>query len=123
MTEPGKDRNTDLAEYFAAAQRDSADLPAGLMDRMLNDAAQTQRTFSNAAQVRPALPGWFVQMRQTLGGWPGLGGLVAACATGIWLGFAPPSILPDPFDLVGVMQSDVNIFDVDDLAAAWIEEG
>lgn len=44
----------------------------------------------------PPAPSLWDQLFAVLGGGPGLGGLVAACAVGVWLGFAPPALLGDP---------------------------
>ncbi len=38
------------------------------------------------------------QFVSAVGGWPALGGLVAASLSGLWIGLAPPSFLPDPIE-------------------------
>lgn len=81
-----------LAPFFAAGLNDGTPLPEGLAARVVADAARVQADWQEAAW-RPASvakdPIWR-QVLSLLGGAPALGGLVAACATGLWLGAAPP---------------------------------
>lgn len=81
-----------LAPYVTAGQREAAQLPVGFMARVQADAARVQAEWQDEAmraarEVR--VPIWR-QFLTLLGGAPALGGLMAACATGIWLGAAPP---------------------------------
>lgn len=59
------------------------------MARLLRDADQVQATW-----IRPP-PRMWTGLWQVIGGWAGAGSLVAASATGLWLGFAPPAALAD----------------------------
>lgn len=113
----------DLDSLFQAAKRDAAKMPAGLSDRILADAARVQ------AQSRASRPrvrqSWFAQLREALGGWYGMGGLAAACATGLWMGIAPPDIMPDPVQMVFGTQAELDLLSADDLSSvlAQVEEG
>ena len=79
------DRDKDLDMLFAEARQAPPKMPDGLADRMMSDAlAVMPRTRREGA-------GWLAQLGEILGGWYGYGGLAAACAAGVWLGFAPPS--------------------------------
>lgn len=95
-----------LAEVKAADAR----LPAGLTARIIADAARVQDDWKQAAyRDAPAarVPFWR-QFLSVLGGAPALGGLVAACATGIWLGAAPPQ----GFDPLGSVVSTTSALTV-----------
>lgn len=63
-----------------------------LMARVLGDAERISR-------MRRPVPVW-EQMREAVGGWPALGGLAVASLAGLWIGFAPPAMLPDPAGLL-----------------------
>ncbi len=81
-----------LAPYVAAGQREAAELPVGFMARVQADAARVQADWQAEAMRRARsvrVPIWR-QFLTILGGAPALGGLMAACATGIWLGASPP---------------------------------
>ncbi|MEM8730798.1 MAG: hypothetical protein AAGF79_12845 [Pseudomonadota bacterium] len=90
-----------VGPYLAAARAEDLRLPVGLTARITADAARLQAGWQedamrNAAAV--SVPVWR-QFLNALGGGPALGGLVAACATGIWLGAAPPQSF-DPLGYV-----------------------
>lgn len=116
MTDRNNKSQNDLAGLFASAKQGAHDLPPGLMDRVLADARRVQ---DEIVVVPIATPSLLRRLLDVLGGWPEMGGLIAACATGIWLGFAPPTMIPDPLDLVGLTQSDLDMFDADNLIVAW----
>lgn len=117
------DDDIDLELYFAAARRQGAVLPDDLAARMLQDAETVQARLAAPAPV-VAPPGLIAQLREALGGWYGIGGLAAACAAGIWLGAAPPSVLPDPVALViGSVTPVPDLFDGESLALALSEDG
>ena len=83
--------DTDRLETLFAAARDAAPLPRGdLLARVEADALAEQARQARLRRV--ARPGIWPQLRAALGGWPGLAGLAAACAAGIWLGFAAPDL-------------------------------
>jgi hypothetical protein len=114
-----------LEAYFAAARRGSGDLPAALAARMLADAAEVQAARVAAASAGRAGSGAGLvqQFLRVLGGWPTMGGLAAACATGVWLGVAPPDFLPDPVGLMVQQSSDVNLLDSYALSSVLAEDG
>ncbi len=70
-------------------------LPDGLMSRVLDAglAAQPAPGGTSAPVSRwQRLTG---AMTGAIGGWQGLGGLVAATCAGFWIGINPPQYLPD----------------------------
>ncbi|MFT4959488.1 MAG: hypothetical protein ACI92Z_000563 [Paracoccaceae bacterium] len=121
MNDFDRGSHDDLDDLFAAAKRDTHDVPAGLMARMLNDAGQVQDGFDADIPARAAAPGLFRGLHEMLGGWPAMAGLMTACTAGIWLGFSPPDALPDAFVLSGLLQEDLDMFDADGLTAGWVE--
>lgn len=88
------DDDRDLDLLFAEARRSSPELPDDLGVRILTDAEAVR-----LERTRPAVPanrGLFRGLYAAVGGWQGLGGLVAASVAGVWVGFSAPSFLPDP---------------------------
>jgi len=80
----------ELNSLFAAAQKARAKPSEALMARVLADAEAAQTGFQEIAT--PAMrPGRMQQLFRVLGGWPSVGGLVAATVTGLWIGVNPPS--------------------------------
>lgn len=112
------DFDVELDDLFQMARQQTRQLPHPLEQRILADA--------RAEQPRP-LPGIWLRMREALGGWPALGGLVTAGMAGLWLGFAPPDVLPDPIELVGLTQmtaeTGVDLFAMEGWAEMLGEEG
>lgn len=117
MTDADKEL-IDLDAFFDVARGETVELPDGLTDRIMADAVQVQEGWRTPTPT--ARPGILRQLYDVLGGWPALGGLVTACAAGVWIGFSPPSILPDPAQYV---MADTDYFDDDSLANAMAEEG
>lgn len=85
MTKPDLTQ-TELQLLFDAAQDVPAPDPAFL--HRLEGAA--------VAALRPEAVGRDWTLRDLLGGWMGLSGLAAASLVGLWIGIAPPDVLPDP---------------------------
>lgn len=81
-----KDQKSDdaLEALFEDARAMSPEVPDALIARVAADAQQMQ----------PGLPLWR-GIWATLGGAPGLGGLVTATCVGVWLGVSPPAAVPD----------------------------
>lgn len=117
-----KDNMDDLDIFFAAARRETDTLSPDLTGRILQDALQVQSDLVEAAPARGAGLGLWQQLLATLGGWPAMGGLAAACAAGIWIGVAPPNFVPDPLALVSSTQSDLNLIDSYDMSALMAED-
>lgn len=69
-----------LDDFFAEARAVRAPVSGDLMARVLADAEPR-------SPVRAFL--------DIIGGWPTMGGLVAAGVTGLWVGIAPPALVSD----------------------------
>lgn len=130
--------STRLEALLDAARAQEPTLPDGLRARMLADAEALRPNTQTRPETRPetgpetgprtqprpraAAPGLWTQLGGLLGGWPGLGGLATACAAGLWLGLAPPAMMPDPVDLV-LGQAEVDPMLPAVVAGLWAEEG
>ncbi len=110
---------TELEALFAAARAPA--LPPDLSARILADAAAEQPRLP-PCEPRRLRPHRLRQVFGLLGGWPGLGGLVAASAAGVWIGVAPPGFLPDPMLMVSQAEQSMNLLDVHDMASILSEE-
>ncbi len=100
----------ELDSMFKAANTHAARPSDDLMARIFEDAARVQAGFP----TRPAMldvPGIWKQLFRVLGGWPAMGGLVAATVTGIWIGVNPPNGLSD-----GISQVAQAYLGIDDAA-------
>jgi hypothetical protein len=98
----------------------NCDVPPALIRRVLDDAA--------ALQPRKRQTSIFPRWRSilaSLGGWPAVGGLVAATCAGFWIGVSPPVFLPDAGALVFGTAEDFSYEIVaDDAGFGWVlEEG
>ena len=114
----------DLERLFAKGRRGSAQMSAGLTQRILADADRVQAGFAPvSAPQAVARPGLWSQALSALGGWPALGGLVTAGAAGIWIGLAPPSFLPDLDEFITLDSQDIDLIDMDGLVLALSEDG
>lgn len=94
MTNDGDPLETAFAAARVAA---AAPAPAALVARVEADARRVlaervpPRTLAgNGARRRAGASAWRALVA-ALGGWPGIGGLAAASATGLWIGFAAPA--------------------------------
>ncbi len=85
------DHGKELEGLFAQARATRDEFPDDLAVRIETDAEALR--LARVAQA--ARPTWRWRMG-SIGGWQGLGGLVAASAAGVWIGFSAPSFLPDP---------------------------
>ena len=85
------DRKTKaLDTLFAQARQAETAVTDDLMARVLADAAREQaRPAPGAARRRR--PGPLDWVRALVGGWPALGGVLAAGLAGLWVGMAPPA--------------------------------
>jgi len=100
----------DLNSMFAATQADAARPSDKLMARISEDAAQVQSGF-HKERAKLVKPGRATQLFQVLGGWPAMGGLVMAAATGVWIGAYPPDTLSN-----GLSQVAQALLEGDDTA-------
>ena len=86
--DPRELSEVELEALFDAArdgaESDPSGLPPGLRARILADAyfVTEQR----------ALPLWRVWLK-AVGGWPTVGGVLAASLTGLWIGVMPPPVI------------------------------
>ncbi|MBW4708463.1 hypothetical protein KX928_11780 [Roseobacter sp. YSTF-M11] len=83
---------TATDRMLEAARRTPPDVPARLMARVLEDADALQPAIAPAMAPHPAL---WRRIAAGIGGWQGVGGLVAATCAGIWIGVSPPAAIPD----------------------------
>ncbi|MGC3939455.1 hypothetical protein ACOTTU_16745 [Roseobacter sp. EG26] len=97
MTPHDDDDMTQVDRLLKAARDGEPDLPSGLMARVLADADAIQS--QPARPPMPARPLW-ARLSEALGGWQGMGGLVAATCAGVWIGFSPPASVPDAGALI-----------------------
>jgi len=116
MDETGKFEALD--QLLAEARED--DMPAVLEARILADARSVQEAWLPpvAQPVRSPL----ARLREALGGWGGMGGLVAAGVAGLWLGIAPPAIAGDPVGRLIETRQGIDMFDMDNLSNLAAEE-
>lgn len=93
-----RERHSDddgLEALFEAARRGAPAPSRALMERIAADALREMpRETPGARAAGPALRS---RLAEVFGGWQGLGGLAAASAAGLWIGYAG---LADPVGLV-----------------------
>ncbi|WP_420584423.1 hypothetical protein [Ruegeria sp.] len=99
----------DLDQMFAQARQGCPDLPDDLAVRILTD-AETVR-LERLKLAAPHQPVW-VRMMSAIGGWQSAGGLVAASAAGVWIGFAAPDFLPDPAEIIFPQETGFVVADI-----------
>lgn len=76
-----------LDAYFEAGRK-TADVPTvALLGRIMAD-AEAQLVGPDPVAPRA---GFFASLRDAIGGWPTLAGLVTAGVTGVWIGFSQPA--------------------------------
>ena len=78
-----------LEGVFAAARQTAPEPSAAFLMRVMAEAEAVQAARQAApAAARPAARGSrLAGLMALVGGWPALGGMVAAAATGLWIGF------------------------------------
>ena len=82
-----------LDALFAQAKNDVGAQPSeAFMTRMVTDALAQQPM----PQFAPS--SLWEQITSMVGGWQGMGGLVAATCAGFWIGINPPEGLPSQFE-------------------------
>ena len=85
------EQDHDLDQLFALARDKRPALPEGLAVRIETDAEAVR-----LSRLRSPTGSIWKRAFDGIGGWAGFGGLVAASAAGVWIGFAAPAFLPDP---------------------------
>lgn len=87
----------DTLDSLFAAARAEVPLPVGdFLSRMEALALAEQPAVRDAppvASIEPQGSGFVRQLREALGGWAGIAGLVTACVAGVWIGISPPDSL------------------------------
>lgn len=117
--------DTDLDALFAEARQARPDLPDRLMSTITAAAAAEQARWSAPAPARRRSP--LGVLLAALGGWPAVGGLVAASCTGLWIGVAGPEAV---FTAPGVsalaatptVSSEYAAYETFDLATVMAED-
>ncbi len=87
------DQDNELDHLFAQARAARDAFPDDLAVRIETDAEAVRLD----RLARPSRRSWR-QRIGVIGGWQGLGGLVAASAAGVWIGLSAPAFLPDPVE-------------------------
>lgn len=85
-----------LDALFAQARTTNVQPTDGLLARVMADAVQVNREKQSQAVKPPGLVqsrGFLAGLIAALGGWPAMGGLAMATATGLYVGVAPPASL------------------------------
>ena len=115
------DKNNEFPELeglFDAARQNKPVLSDDLHARIMSDAMSVMP--SNVVSIPSDNTSWWRRWLEPLGGWPALGGMVTACAAGIWIGIAPPASLPDPIQFV--QSADTDLFGEIELLTTLSEE-
>ena len=97
MTKRDEDLGLDLDGLFAEAKADRPVVDERLTARIIADAQALQQS-APVLQPERVAERPFARALEFLGGWPALGGLVTAAVTGIYIGFAQPSLLTGTID-------------------------
>ena len=105
------DHDKELEHLFAQARAERDSFPDALAVRIETD-AEVIRLRRSAGESRRT---WRQRLRD-FGGWQGLGGLVAASAAGVWIGFSAPAFLPDPAEYLALdegtyLMAELNLDD------------
>lgn len=88
------DKDHELNAAFAQMRAQNVPASDALLDRVMMD-ADAVLALQKAPKAASDPTGWAKGFMQMIGGWPSLGGLVAAGLAGFWLGIAPPQMLRD----------------------------
>lgn len=100
----------DLDQLFAKARQTRPDLPDDLAVRIVTDAEKVRLDrLKPAASSRRSV---WARMLDGIGGWQSMGGLAAASAAGVWIGFSAPDFLPDPAAIIYPQESSFVVADL-----------
>ncbi|MDE1130226.1 MAG: hypothetical protein OSA49_01570 [Ascidiaceihabitans sp.] len=110
---------------MTASDKDTVDLDMNALDALFEQAtndvgAQPSETFmarvvtdALAQQPMPqfAQPSLWEQITSMVGGWQGMGGLVAATCAGFWVGINPPEGLPTQFETFLGSETSISLLE------------
>jgi hypothetical protein len=110
---------------MTASDKDTVDLDMNALDALFVEAvndASTQPSESFMARVvtdalarqsmpKIAQPSLWVQITAMVGGWQGMGGLVAATCAGFWIGINPPEGLPTQLETFLGSETSVSLLE------------
>ena len=101
--------NADTLGVFFAAGRDHAPAPdpafLARVSAAASDAAARHDTARRAARL-----GRLGAVRDAVGGWPALGGLLTAGLAGLWLGIAPPAGMETPIEALWTGRDAISLY-------------
>lgn len=107
-----------LQSLFDEVRKNRPEVSDSLYARILHDAGVVQKDVV-PEQVTGA-PGVLSSMLRAIGGWGSLGGMVAAAAAGIWIGFSNPTLVAPSLESDNTVQNS-EFFD--DLASGELMFG
>lgn len=102
----------DLDDLFASARAEHVAVSDALLARIVADADAVVAARAVSARVTPE---FWATLRACVGGWPGLGGMVAATLAGVWIGFAPPDAVAPLAASVWGETTTISLFSSDDV--------
>ena len=95
-----------LDALFAEAVNDASTQPSeAFMARVVTDASDQQPM----PQIAP--PSLWAQITAMVGGWLGMGALVAATRAGFWIGINPPEGLPTQFETFLGSETSISLLE------------
>ncbi|MBT3466072.1 MAG: hypothetical protein HN456_02565 [Rhodobacteraceae bacterium] len=95
-----------LDALFAQATNDVGAQPSeAFMTRVVTDALAQQPM----PQIAP--PSLWAQIAAMVGGWQGMGGLIAATCAGFWIGINPPEGLPTQFETFLGSETSISLLE------------
>lgn len=105
------ERKDDLAldAFFSAARAETPPMSVDFLKTLTEQAIKAQPV----ATARVPDPGIWEQIKSAVGGWPGLTGLVATCAVGVWLGISPTGGMSALWDM---QQAGIGTLSIDPLS-------
>lgn len=121
MTETERS-DKDIDALLALARRDGPSTSTDLLARVLKDAEAAQP--SPPALAKKARSGVVNRMLAALGGWPALGGLVAATIVGFVVGISPSTMIDTPAAALFDQSDTLALYDADMSGLGWdMDEG
>ncbi|MDA9361576.1 hypothetical protein N9R02_00295 [Ascidiaceihabitans sp.] len=110
---------------MTASDKDTVDLDMNALDALFAQAkndvgAQPSEAFMTlvvtdalAQQPMPQIapPSLWAQIASMVGGWQGMGGLIAATCAGFWIGINPPEGLPTQFETFLGSETSISLLE------------